>query len=186
MLNMIDFYLKEFKGNESIFNPYTAPHKYRFKVYKNAGKEDQILQAWNLKKNKVGEEFIDKLEEIYNRDEKFLLFNPASNTKIFINDIIRIILEKFPQAIDLTHCFEKNAEVNFGDKEYENYTIEELSEYIEIDKHRLSELDMNIEKAFIIDDVYNSGKSIELTEFLITENLQNEIEINCGVILKVN
>lgn len=182
---MIDFYLHKYTNTESIMSGIVAPHKHRHSFYKRQGQNmlNDILTAWEKDKKKILSLYITHLEKLFDKKETFLLFIPPTNTRIFIEDIVEKIKSEFPNIIDLVDCFNKKSDVNFGSDEFKNYTIEQLSEYIQIDNNKLSKVDNNVIKAFIADDVYSTGKTIELTKYLIKTSISNVIEIKSGVIL---
>lgn len=180
---MTDFYLHKYTTYESICSGIVAPHKYRLELTKIDGNQDVVLKAWKKDKENILKRYISKLEKHYEKNEIFLLFVPPTNTKIFTNDIIEKIKFEYPNAIDLVDCFMKTSNVSFGDAKYDDYETEQLLEYITVNKAILDKANDKINKAFIVDDVHSSGKSIELTKHLIKTNISNDIEIKSGVIL---
>ncbi len=180
---MTDFYLHKYKTTESMHCGIVAPHKYRLKNIKTGGFQKIVLDAWKKDKKKILARYLSELNKYYNKTDTFLLFIPPTNTKIFINDIVEFVKVEFPNSIDLVDCFKKISGVSFGDEKYKDHTIEQLLEYIEVDKDILRKADNKIKMAFIVDDVHSSGKSIEMTKHLIRTNISNDIEIKSGVIL---
>jgi len=183
---MTDFYLHKYTTNESISSGIVAPHKYRHPLIKKMGKQQDCINAWAKDKRKIIADYITKLKEIYSTNDAFMLFTPPTMTRIFIDDIIDGIVNEFPNAIDLTKVFCKKENVSFGDAKYNDYTNEQLMEFIDIDTEKLKSVDWNkIEKIFITDDVYASGKTIKLTKHIIKRILDKEFEIKSGVILTI-
>lgn len=181
--NMTDFYLHKYQTTESITQGIVAPHKYRLPLIKKMGKQQDCLNAWTKDKKKIIEKYITKLKEIYDTNERFLLFTPPTMTRIFIEDIIEGIKTEFPNSVDLTNVFCKKENVSFSDAKYNDYTNVQLSEFIDVDTATLKSIDSTIEKIFIVDDVYASGKSLDLTKHIIKSNLDKKFEIKSGVIL---
>lgn len=182
---MIDFYLKEYNDGLGLLDVYAAAHKYRSPLLKKMKMTGDVLKMWQRNKNRVVTEFVNKLELVYNIDERFLLFAPATNTRVFIDDLVDGIKNRFPNVVDLTDVFKKNADVSFGDAQFDNCTNDELMSFIYMDENYLKSINVDIRKIFILDDVYASGKSMELTKKLIIANLGADCEIKSGVILKI-
>lgn len=180
---MTDFYLHKYTTNESMYSGIVAPQKYRLQLIKTEGHQNTVLNAWKKDKQKILGSYISELEKLYEKTEIFLLFVPPTKTKIFTNDIVEKIKIEFPNAIDLLDCFKKTSDVSYGNVIYKDFTTEQLLNYIEVDKTILAKANNKINKAFIVDDVCSSGKSIELTKHLIRTNISNDIEIKSGVIL---
>lgn len=180
---MTDFYLHKYTTNESITNGIVAPHKYRHPLIVKMGKQQDCLTAWNKDKEKITNSYVVELKKLFNTNDKFLLFTPPTNTKIFVNDIIDKVKKEFPNIVDLTHCFDKTRDVNFGDQQYDSHSTKQLASMVQVDNDKLKGADKDIKIAFIIDDVNSTGKSLELTTYLITESLGTDIEIKSGVIL---
>ena len=182
---MIDFYLHKYTRNESISSGIVAPHKYRHPLIIKIGKQQDCINAWEKDKKKIIADYITKLKEIYSTNDVFMLFTPPTKTRIFIDDVIDGIVNEFPNAIDLTKVFCKKENVSFGDAKYDDYTNEQLIEFIDIDTKKLKSIDNKIEKIFITDDVYASGKTMKLTKHLIKIIFDKEFEIKSGVILTI-
>lgn len=180
---MTDFYLHKYKTTESITQGIVAPHKYRLPIVKTMGKQQDCINAWNKDKKKIVADYINKLKELYNSDETFLLFTPPTKTRIFIDDIIDAIKLEFPNVIDLTKIFSKTSDVSFGDAKYNDYTNEQLCEFIYVDSNATNTIDSQIDKAFIVDDVYATGKSLMLTKHLIGKLSDQNFEIKSGIVL---
>jgi hypothetical protein len=180
---MTDFYLHKYTTNESMYCGFVAPHKYRLQLIKTQNQQNTVLNAWKKDKQKILKSYIIELEKYYEKTEIFLLFVPPTNTNIFTNDIVEKIKLEYPNVIDLVGCFKKTSDVSFGDIKYNDFTTEQLLKYISVDKTILNKANNKITKAFIVDDVHSSGKSIKLTKHLIKTNISDEIEIKSGVIL---
>lgn len=175
---MVDFSLHKYKGGGST-NSYNKPHKYR--IAKKSGMDLTYL-VWDYsEKKKILEEYIKRMELILNKNEYFHLFNPPTDTKIFLNEIIEAIKFHYPNVIDLSYCFEKNNQYSLTIDN--NRSIEELIPLVTINKSHLQRIDFNIKKIFIADDVYSTGRSVDLTSRLITEFVSKELECHVGVIL---
>lgn len=184
--NILDFYIHEFDIKKSINWGFCAPHIFRSSNY-NKEKKEFSLKEWNFRKAKICQSFITELNRIYNIDESFLLFAPPTKkeTKFFIMSIVECIKKNYPNIIDLTDVFLKKGSVSFGEEKYNEFSLEKLSDFIEVNNEVFSSIDNSITKAFIIDDVYATGKSIALTKYLIETFLEKEFVINSGVILKI-
>lgn len=181
---MVDFYLHKYNGFESITKALVAPHKYRHPVIINMGQQKDCLKAWNNDKKTIIRNYISKLKEIYKTDDCFLLFSPATQTRIFIDDLIEGITDEFPHVINLSTVFIKKESISFGDEKFKNYTNAQLAEYINVDEETLKSINRSIKKIFIVDDVYATGKSLKLTNYLIKKYIGENFEIKSGVVLK--
>lgn len=180
---MVDFYLHEYSTTDSAFRGIVAPHKYRFASQRNM-QTDMIIDAWIRDRNTIIRNYITRMDGIYDVTDNILLFSPPTITRIFIDDIIQGIISHFPNIIDYTNIFSKRENISFGNSTYNDCTLEELAEFVTFNKELLDDINIDINKVFIVDDVYASGKSIALTEHLIRNNtgLEN-LEINSGVVL---
>ena len=180
---MTDFYLHKYKTTESIYLAIVAPHKYRLPLTKKMNNQQICIDSWNKGKKKIVSDYLNNVKEIYKKDETFFLFTPPTRTRIFVVDIIESIKQEFPNLIDLTNVFTKIENVSFGDSKYDNYSNQQLSQFIEVDTKKLKIIDEKVNKAFIVDDVCATGKSLNLTKYLIRQHYDNELEIKSGVIL---
>lgn len=180
---MIDFYLHKYTTKESITNGLVAPHKYRHPITKKMGLQQECLNGWNKDKNKILKEFIIKMKTIFIENDSFLLFTPPTNTKIFLDFMIKGIKQSFPNVIDFTYCFEKTCDVSFGEEKYNLFTLDQLLLFVKIDAVKISKADKRVKNAFIIDDVFATGKSLILTKQLIQANFRTDMIIKSGVIL---
>jgi hypothetical protein len=182
---MVEIFLHQYTNNESMTFGMVAPHKYRHPIYVKQGNQKIFIDAWNKDKKLICEKLINRMSEIYEKDEAFLLFTPATKTRLFIDDIIEEIKNYFKNTVDLTDVFTKKTEFSLGEEKYNDYTEEQIEELIEVDIDKINESKKMSSKAFIIDDVYSTGKSLNTTMLLIKKHISEQIEINNGVILKI-
>ena len=184
---MIDFYLHEYTLSNRQWS-YGAPHILRSPVFSQEQK-DLAYKMWKTDERKICKHFISEFSKIYtDKEDKILLFAPATRKgkKIFITKVVEAIKKEYQNIIDLTDLFFKKEDVCFGDAKYNDFTIEQLSEFIDVNKETLSLIDLSVSNIFILDDVYATGKSIDLTKYLIEQVLQKDFTINTGVIVKTN
>ena len=182
---MVDFYIHKYTTSESITQGIVAPHKYRHPIIIRMNKQSDCLNAWQKDKNKIVSEFVGKMKEIYEPNERIALFIPPTNTIIFLRDVIERIKQEFPNIIDCTHCFTKELNVSFGDERYAKYSVEQLASFIKIDGEEILKLCLDNTNVFIADDVHATGKSIELTKYLIKNILGKDLNFKSGVLLMI-
>ncbi len=181
---MLDFYLHQYNSNLGIITSLASPHLYRTPAIKMLSRQSECLTAWERDKIKIAEKFISRLLEVYGKDESFLLFTPASMNRMFVDTIIDHIKHEFLNVIDMTSIFRKKENVSFGESKFDNYSVAQLADFIEVMNSPLETVPENLNKAFIVDDVFSTGKSIEVTKYLILQTFGKDCEIKSGVIVK--
>lgn len=154
--------------------------------YRNDKLKVDALAKWNEEKDIVVKKYIDKLCEIFNKNDEFLLFNPPTDTKIFIDPLITAIKNYFPKVTDYTYGFIKKEPYKVGKKPWKSMSITELAKKVKKDKQIIKNINTKITKAFVIDDVYSSGKSLHLISHLIGKDFGKKIQIKSGIILKTD
>jgi len=166
-----------------MYSGIVAPHKYRLHIIKTLNKQLEVLGAWRKDKDKILIEYINKLKNFYDSVDTFLIFVPPTHTPIFTDDIVAKVKTEFPNSIYVNNAFSKKSGVSFGDEKFKNFSIEQLAAFIIVDSKVLIPFDSYDGKVLIVDDVHSSGKTIELTKYLIRLNLSREVDIKSGVIL---
>jgi predicted amidophosphoribosyltransferase len=181
MESVLDFFLHKYDVTKSM-SYYDAPYKFRNPLWKEY--KESYKDSWNNHKKEICNQFIDKLEQIYKKDETFLLFiAPTKNeNRFFIQDIINTILHNYTNAINLSEVFYITDEKKDNNA---NVIQTSPSRFVGIREDRFLFADKYIDKAFIVDDIYNTGGTMELTKRLITKYLDRDLEIHNGVILKL-
>ncbi|MGE0567430.1 MAG: hypothetical protein AB7O73_05735 [Bacteroidia bacterium] len=180
---MPDFYLHKYTAEESMHSGIVAPHKYRHQTIIRGGLQNTVLGAWKKDKEKIVSRYVNDMLKFYNKEDVFLVIVPASNTKVFTDDILEGVQKFFPNCRYIGECFTKKEDVSFGDARFKDHSIEELLNYINVNEEEIMKIDSPREKIFIIDDVYSSGKSIDLLIHLIRTHISPKSDIKSGVIL---
>ncbi len=183
---MIDIFLHKYNTTESMNSGISAPHRYRHPFYIKLNMQEVFLKAWNKDKKTICNNLINRMAEIYAREECFMLFTPATKTRFFIDDIINAIKNYFPNVIDITEVFTKITDFSLGNEQFNDITIEQVETLIHVNQNKINESKKLSNNVFIIDDVYSSGKSINVTKLLIKKYINELTEIKSGVILKTN
>lgn len=181
---IVDFCLHKYTSEETRTWGMVAPQKYR--VFSKVPKyQKEAVAAWNKDKSKIAADFVNQLENIYSVEEPFLLFTPATGTPFFVDDIIAELQKKFPDMINLSGCFTKNnPNDKFGSEELKDLPISELLGRITVNQNKLKPAkDMEVKKAFILDDVFSSGRTLAVAKQLIRNNFGENIEVRSGVLL---
>lgn len=181
---MVDIFLHQYKTTESMNSGISAPHRYRHPFYIKQDMQGNFVKAWNKDKKTICDNLINRMSKIYVREESFMLFTPATKNRLFIDDIIEAFKNYFPNIIDLTDVFTKITDFSLGDEQYNDITIEQIETLIQVDIDKINQSKNLIHKAFIVDDVYSSGKSINMTKLLISKHINQVTEVKTGVILK--
>ena len=177
---MADIFLSEYNTTQSL-NGYNAPHKYRFALKKGMKTED-VLKIWNLKKSKVLNELVCKLNEF--DKEKVIFATAPSRMTFFVNDINAKIHDTFTNSIDISNCFVRDNGFDAGVTE-ELLTDEELRGYFHVDRNCCNNYSITEETPILLlDDVYANGNTLRGMR-LALEDVGINNDITTAVILKV-
>ncbi|MDW3194601.1 MAG: hypothetical protein R8G66_19640 [Cytophagales bacterium] len=179
----VDFYLAELSEKNYLQggDPMFTPDYYRrmMRLGNPQIAENERQKIWDRYSGPVIDAFLKNvMKHVDMTDECFLTIHPPSNITYFIEPIREAIQRTFPNTIDISNCFLK-------DQEYDDHKSDspsELSEFVLQNEDQIQEIDKN-KKIFIYDDVYGSGQTMEVLNFLLDKyNFSNSRY--SGVILK--
>lgn len=177
---MADFTLLEYNGTNtsSVLGKVNSLKK----GYKEVMSDYNLMIALeNFIKNSrsIEAEYTSKMKETFEEDEAFHFLVPVSSCNFFVNKIKDWISNEFPNAIDISDCFNESKEVDMarlGANAEENLRRDLLiSDNLK---------GYTIKKIFIGDDVYSSGTSIKVYKDKIQKLFNNEIEFSYGTLIK--
>jgi predicted amidophosphoribosyltransferase len=181
----LNFTLRNITSSSSI-DGLSVVHKLKSPLVLKVSQPHQLEimnNLWNLDKKKNLATFKTKILENFEEDEKFHLLIPHSHKDQFTREIKKYILENFPNCIDISSCFTKTLGVSFGSQEHSSKSIEQLKEYITVAADCFNN-DTVISKVLIADDVYSSGKTMNVYESILRERIK-PLEIIGGSLIRI-
>ncbi|SDL72426.1 hypothetical protein SAMN04488034_1099 [Salinimicrobium catena] len=180
----LTFTLKDNIGADSGVNRYSVVHKLKnTQLLNNLPEEDEsaMRKLWISNRSKVQNEFLKRVKEHFENEEKYGLIVPPTDRKFFTEPLVLSLKESFQNSVDLSDHFSKPEGVSFGTPPYSEMSIEKLREYIEVSED-IPEL-KGIKRILIVDDVYAQGKTIAVLKLILNE-IFGSIDIISGTIIR--
>tara|TARA_R110001592_G_scaffold275913_1_gene543019 strand:- start:47 stop:460 length:414 start_codon:yes stop_codon:yes gene_type:complete len=131
-------------------------------------------------RKRIFDSFNSNLNNFFDRNESFHLLIPATTRVTFTNPLKDSIINTFANCIDISGHFSKNPNVSFGTPPYSEKDPAQLEEFIQV-SHRFNQ-SLEIKKVLVADDVYSSGKTMDVYESVIKKVFPEVVLIGATLI----